>query len=299
MESLVRRAFDLNSASGVVRQILDLMRSDDYSAKELTNCVERDPALTVRVLATANSARYAANRNISSVEQAVAMLGCRNLRTIVLSFSVIESLSRGSNAAVYSDFWKRSIITSLVSDALARCTQFDAKGDAFTAGMLADIGVLILTQFESERYLPIFEQNLHGPALVDAERAIFGFDHAALGARLLETWKFPQDLAIAIGAHHDVDEGDAISLSSFVRAGNLMPGAIWIEDRDSLLAAYDYVESRFNFNIDQFIALAIQVNEVVEEEAKTYGVNGIQAVDCEALQREARDLLQSTVADSN
>ena len=131
MDSLVRRAFELNSASGVVRQLLDLMRNDDYSAKDVTSSVEKDPAITVRVLATANSARYGANRRIASVEQAVAILGRRKLRTIVLTFSVIESLSRGVDARIYSDYWKRSITTSLVADALARREQFAAKSGRF------------------------------------------------------------------------------------------------------------------------------------------------------------------------
>ena len=109
MESLVRRAFELNSASGVIRELLDLMQKDDYAARDLTCCVEKDPALTVRVLATANSARYGADRRIASVEQAVAILGRRKLRTIVLTFSVIESLSRGLDAKLYGDYWKRSL----------------------------------------------------------------------------------------------------------------------------------------------------------------------------------------------
>lgn len=292
MESLLRRASDLHSNSGVVRQLLDLIQTDDYSASNVRDYVEKDPALTIRVLATANSARYGIDRQVSNIEQAVAMLGRHQLRTIVLAFSVIEGLTKGMDAHVYSEYWKRSITTSLVADALGRSKQLSGLDDAFTAGLLVDVGVLVLTQFESEKYLPIFEQNVHGASLVQAERQAFGFDHAELGARLLSSWNFPENLVTAIAAHHDSEKADSNILSRLVRAGNLMPGAIWIADNESFHHAYDYVATRFDLGIDQFISLAIDVNELVEEEAKVFGVDGIQAVDCEALRAEAQELLQ-------
>ena len=298
MESLVRRALDLHSDSGVARKVLNLMQKDEYSADDLRNCIEKDPALAIRVLATANSARYGVHRRISNVELAVALLGRRNLRTIVLAFSVVERLTRGMDARVYVDYWKRSITTSIVADALARfANNSTAKDDACTAGLLADVGVLVLTQFESRRYLPLHEKYQHGRALVEAERQEFGFDHAALGAKILEVWKFPSDLVMAVGAHHDDDKSDRLPLASFVRAGNLLPAAIWIADSDAFHEAHAYVRTRFDFNIDQFLSLAIDANELVEDEAKTYGVTGIEAVDCEALQKEARSLLESQVCE--
>ncbi len=299
MDSLVRRAFDLHSDSGVAKTLLNLMRKDDYSSRDLMGCIERDPAIAVRVLATANSARYGVNRRISNIDLAVTMLGRSNLRTIVLAFSVVERLTHGMSASHYTDYWKRSITTSIVADALARIIRDPAaKDDAYTAGLLVDIGVLVFTQFESKKYLPVFEQNPHGQALIEAEREVFGFDHAELGAKLLAEWKFPNDLIMAVAAHHDDDEADVLPLSTCVRAGNLLPAAIWSADSDSFHAAYEYLRTRFGFNIDQFLALAIDANDQVEDEAKAYGVTGIKAADCQSLQKQAEDLLEAINAEA-
>lgn len=290
MDSLIRRASEIHSASGVARTLLNLMQNENFSASELGCCIEKDPALALRVLATVNSVRYGAVRRISSIQQAVAMLGRGKLRTIVLTFSVMERLTHGVAARVYSEYWKRSLTTSLVANALAVRRQVDVN-DAYTAGLLADIGILVLAQFEPDRYLTIFDQNPHGPALIAAEQSEFGFDHAALGARLLEVWNFPQSLVMAVETHHDNDESESLDLSCLVRAGSLMPGAIWSADSESFRAAYDYFLNHFDFNIDTFVSLATDVNDLVEEEARTYSVEGVKAVDCESLQSEARDLL--------
>ena len=296
MDTLIHRAADLHSASGVARTLLQLMQNEDFSVAEVCGTIEMDPALTIRILATANSARFGMTKRVSSIQQAVTMLGRQSLRTVVLSFSVIERLTSGINGRIYADYWKRSLTTSLVADTLARSRQIDAN-DAYTSGLLADIGVLVLAQFEAEKYQPVFEENPHGANLVCAEHDAFGFDHAELGARLLEFWQFPQEMVMAVAAHHDADEADSQNLSSVVQAGNLMPAAIWIADSESFHAAFDCFRDQFDFNIGRFISLASEVNEQVAEEARTYGVEGVEGVDCEALQKEARALLSASVCE--
>ena len=293
MDSLIRRASELHSASGVARTILGLMQKDDFSIEEVSQHIEKDPALATRVLSAVNSAAYGSVRRISSIQQAVVMLGRSNLRTIVLTFTVIERLTRGIEARVYSEFWKRSLTTGLVASALAKRRNVEAD-DSYTAGLLADIGILLLAQFEPDRYLHIFDSNPHGPNLIRAERDEFGFDHAELGARMLEVWGFPQEVVLAVDAHHDSEEAKLFDLAALVRAGNLMPGAIWIADTESFHAAFDYFSETFELNIESFINLALDVNDLVDQEASAYGVEGIEIVDCDELQKKARDLLAAT-----
>lgn len=292
MDSLIRRASELHSASGVARSVLELSQREDFVVEELVSCVEMDPALTARILATVNSARFGLTRQVSNVQQAVTLLGRRTLRTIALSFSVIDAFTQGVNAKVYTDYWRRSLTTSLVADLLSQSVPDMEANDAYTAGLLADIGVLVLAQFESDAYLPVYEQNPHGPALIKAERATFGFDHAEFGSRLLEVWQFPPMFALAIAAHHDEQEAARMTLSQVVRAGNLMPGAIWIAESSAFHTAFSWFEKYFDFDIERFIDLAVEVNQAVAEEAEMYQVEGVEAVDCEMLQQEARRLLE-------
>ena len=295
MQSILRKTSELHSASGVVRTLLTLLADNDFSVGEITRCLEKDPALTARVLTVVNSAGFGTTRTVSSLQQAVALLGRRKLRNVVLTFSVVERLTRGLDAAVYCEYWKRTLTTSLVADMLAKQVRVDAN-DAYTAGLLADIGVLALAQFEPERYLPLFKENAHGSALVSAERSAFGFDHAELGSRMLETWSFPHNLTMAVAAHHDSDESQLHCLSRLVHAGNLMPEAIWIADSESFYTAYGCFEDSFDFTIDSFVGFAVEVNELVATEACAYGLDGVQAVDCDGLRKAAEGLLEGDPA---
>lgn len=292
MKSLLRQASELHSSTGVVQTLLSLLTDDDYSIAAVTRSLEKDPALTARVLAVVNAAGFGTARTVASVQQAVALLGRRKLRNVILTFSVVERLTRGLDAAVYGEYWKRTLTTSLVADMLAKVVRVDAN-DAYTAGLLADIGVLVLAQFEPEKYVPLFKENTHGPALVSAERSAFGFDHAELGSRMLETWSFPPELAMAVAAHHDSEESQLQPLSRLVHAGNQMPGAIWIADSESFYAAYSCFERSFDFTIDTFVGFAVEINERVAAEARSYDVDGVEAVDCDALRNAAQNLLNS------
>ena len=290
MESLLRRISELHSATGVVKNLIELMQDDDFSIADVTQCLERDPALSARVLASVNSASSGVAHRVSSVQQAVALLGRRKLRTVVLAFSVVERLTRGLDSYFYFDYWKRSLTTSIVADLLASKAKIDSN-DAFTAGLLLDIGVLVLTQFEAEKYIPIFEEHEHGTALVAAEREAFGFDHAELSARVLEVWNLPPELSMAVACHHDKEEAVLNDFSRALHAANLLPAAIWIADSATFREAYETFNTFYDFSVDSFIELAIDVNRLVEEEAVAFGIEGVRSANCDELKQEAERLL--------
>ena len=151
-------------------------------------------------------------------------------------------------------------------------------------GCSADIGILALAQFFPEVYLPVFGQQIHGPELVDAERAAFGFDHAELGACLLEVWQFPTFLSEAIAAHHDKEEAEKVAVVGLIFAGNLMPDAIWLAQTSAFQAAFACFEHFFHFKMPQFIELALEVNQAVAREAELFQIGGLHAVDGETLE---------------
>ena len=286
MDSLIRQASRLHSASGVARSVIEITSKDDFDLRELASCIEIDPALTSRVFAIVNSARYGFTNQVSSVPQAMTLLGRNVVRNIALTFSVVEAFTKGLSAEMYTDYWCRSLTTSLVASTLAARSTDVEVNDAYTAGLLADIGILVLAQFEEERYLPLYAQYAH-TALVDAEREVFGFDHAEVGSRLLDAWQLPPMVSLAVAAHHDENESSELPLARLVRAGNLMPAVIWEADTAAFEVAYSWFESQLGFDTEGFISLAIEVNKAVVEEAKVYQVAGIEPVDSERLEREA------------
>jgi hypothetical protein len=221
------------------------------------------------------------------------LLGRKTLRDIALTFSVVESFTQDLSDDIYADFWKRSLTTSCVASHLSQGVREVDSQDAYTVGLLTDLGILVLAQLESDRYLPLYRNNAHGPALIAAERNEFGFDHAQLAAGLLQAWNFPAVFAIAIASHHDEEMSAFTPLSRIVRAGNLMPAAIWIRDGDAYMEAYSWFQFHFDFDVDQFVGLAFEVNRAVAEAAKIYAVKNLAPVDPDALEEKSRTLMEA------
>jgi HD-like signal output (HDOD) protein len=93
VDDLIRWASDLHATSGVANSVLEKTANRNFAVSDVVSLIERDPALTTRILAAVNSSRYGVSRQISNLQQAVALLGQKTLRTIVLSFSVVKALS--------------------------------------------------------------------------------------------------------------------------------------------------------------------------------------------------------------
>lgn len=293
MDELIQWALELHAASGVAASVMEKTAKPNFRVADVVSLIERDPALTTRMLTTVNSSRFGLRQKISNLQQAVTLLGQKKLRTIALSFSVVESFTDGVDERIYRDFWRRSLTTSLVADRLSRRFKGIDANDAYIAGLLADIGILAMVQFKPSEYLPIYDKFEHGSELVRAEQAAFGFDHAEFGARLLELWQLPPILSDAVAAHHSEEKSANVTLAQFVLAGNQMPGVLWVSNEADIFSAFDYFERYFEFDIDQFIELAITVNQAVAHEANVFSIGGLEPVSDEVLAviRERFDLL--------
>lgn len=116
------------------------------------------------------------------------MIGQRSLRLIALTFGIVDTLTRGVNAELYQRFWKRALCMSSVASRLSRERDDVICDDVYTAGLLADIGMLVFAQVHGEHYAIFSQKFVHGPELIESERCEFGVAHPYLGARLLERW---------------------------------------------------------------------------------------------------------------
>lgn len=297
VEELVRWASELHAASGVANTVVEKTANPNFVMSDVVALIERDPALTTRVLAAVNSSRYGMSRQISNLQQAVALLGQKTLRTIALSLSVVSAFSEGIDEQIHREYWRRSLTTSLNADRLSRRFKHVDPDDAYVAGLLADIGILALLQFKPDAYLPIYEANPHGPELIEAERAAFGCDHAEFGARLLELWRFPEVLSQAVAAHHsDEEEEGTATLARCIQAGNQLPSVMWLTAETEIQSAFAYFQRCFDFDFEAFIELAIAVNQAVAQEAQLFKIGGLEAASEDMLQiiRERYRLAAST-----
>jgi putative nucleotidyltransferase with HDIG domain len=206
---IVERIDRLPSLPTVVSRLIGVVNSPDSSADDAAELIEKDPALTSKILRLANSAFYGMPRTISSVSSAVVVLGFNTLRSVALSATVLKMFpaAPGRVSFDHGRFWRHSIVCATVARDLARrlfnFVLIDPES-AFCAAVLHDIGRLIFDQYAPEECASSLSfARAQGVSLLDAETAIMGFTHARIGAILADKWALPIDLENALVFHHD------------------------------------------------------------------------------------------------
>lgn len=185
----------------VAINVLKIARTDQPSVSDYANAIERDPALTMRIIALANSAFFSRTPvKVHACREATARLGLDATLAAVLSFSLLQ------NKAVdihYQRVWMRSIIASLAARYLAVHICPDTAGPVFTAALLQDIGILALrATYPSETTKLYSSSTLNHRQLSEAEQELFGCDHSQVGAWLAAKWGVPTPLAQRICDSH-------------------------------------------------------------------------------------------------
>jgi putative nucleotidyltransferase with HDIG domain len=182
-----------------------MMDDPRISAHELAQVVSKDQSLVSSILRIVNSAYYGLLWRISSVSQAVVLLGFRTIRNLVLAATVMKSFGGHARAQSFdrTAHWKHSIGCAVASNLVAKKWRRGAPDEAFLAGLIHDIGRVIMDQ----RFPEEFEEALRLAAsedcpLHEAEAQVFGLTHAELGRHVAQKWNFPDEIIAAIGDHH-------------------------------------------------------------------------------------------------
>ena len=209
------RADQLPSAPSIALRILELSRNDQVDIAELTEVLSHDPALVARLLRTANSSLFGHSREISSIHQAVLVLGLRSVNLVALSFSILSTWGRDSRQGFdYVEFWTKMTATALGMRILAERRLPDLKDEAFLIGLLSGFGQLILTEYAYDRYAPVLELcRKSSRPLSEVEREQLGSTSAELGADLLASWGLPERICSTIRDHLDPERSKSAPTS--------------------------------------------------------------------------------------
>ncbi len=193
----------LPSPTGVGLSILELTRGEDYAMGDITRAIQSDPALTGRIIKIANSAGFAGSHSVTSVAQAAMRLGVRSVRNVALGFTLVTGNRGGSCVGFdYESYWARSLAIAVLSQRLAEALRLAAPADAFTCGLLSEIGVLALASIHPDRYAQLLERRKAEPGtdLLHLEQEIFDLDHCELAAAMLADWRLPESFCYAVSA---------------------------------------------------------------------------------------------------
>jgi len=201
-DDLVAEVTDIPVNPGAAMRLLWMLDDPSTSAHDLGRLIETDPALSTQVLRHANSSRYGVSGEVASAARAIDILGLATVRA--LATTAVFDLFSDRGRAVPGGFWQHSMRAAAAASALARRVDVDTS-DAFSAGLLHDIGMALVFRRAPRRYEDVLGRVARGPGfdLVRAEVEEFGFSHAQVGAAALGIMKFPGDLVDAIARHHD------------------------------------------------------------------------------------------------
>ncbi len=204
LKQVVQRIDGVSTLPSVAAKIINTVRDPRSSAKDLMRVVGSDPSLSARVLRTVNSAAHGLSVPITNLHHAITYLGFRQVRNLALTASVSRIFQGGDEIGPYSrlGLWRHMVSVAIGARMVACRLGFSEFEDAFLAGLMHDIGIILADQHVHPRFEQVIGQLQVGTPLCETEHAVFGFDHQALGERVAQTWKFPSLLLASIGRHH-------------------------------------------------------------------------------------------------
>ncbi len=209
----------------VAQKALSMLEDPNVAISELATLLKYDPSITANILKITNSARYGLQQQVTTLDTALALLGQKQIREIIITSASLPYLSkpiRGYGMESF-DLWAHSLGCALTSEVLSRYTGFSSPDVLFTAALLHDLGKMVLNIYIGPRLEEIQDIARHeNIAFSEAEWRVIGGEHAVIGAQLLRFWEFPPDIVKAVRTHHDPDLYIQNDLASLLALSNII-----------------------------------------------------------------------------
>lgn len=211
----------------IVADLLGSMGQENIDIDTLSEKLSHDQALVATTLRLANSSFYGMPRRVTSIREAFAILGLKSVRTLITAAAVTQGfIANHHTADEIEKNWRHSIAVAVCAKALARQLHFDQE-QAFTAGLLHDIGKLVLAIYFPLQYqATLVHRSTQDCTSFQAEREVLGIDHAMVGQALAGHWKFHLEMQLAIGNHHAPEEAGHSPLISLVHVADSIVHAL-------------------------------------------------------------------------
>lgn len=225
METIVDRIDTLPMLPAMVNRVMEVIYDPESSPQDLSQVIQQDQALTATILKFANSAFFGFSRKVGTIKHAVTVLGFAEIQNLVLGQAVCNTF-KTMNAFERFDlnrFWEHSFVCGLAATIIGG-RQNRVNKDYFVAGLIHDVGKLVLFLFQPEVYIQIIERTGAYPNhLTMLEKEAFGFSHDDVGMKLVEKWLFPDNLVAAVGYHHDpLASGKQVMFSTVIHMADIL-----------------------------------------------------------------------------
>lgn len=255
---IVNQIHALPSLPAVVMELLGSIGQSNADINQLSAIVSKDQALSAKALRLANSSFYGMQRKVTTMPQAVSILGMNSLRTLITAAAVIGRFpSTKQGGFDFQGFWQHSIATAVCARLIAKRVGINPES-AFMAGLLHDIGRLVLiTGFPGKYETAMNYRAQHDCTMLEAERQILSCDHAAVGHALAEHWRFPPGIQMAVAGHHAPDKQWSGGLTNLVHVADAIVHALDLSANEDELVPSLSSNAWDSLSLDQEAALQI------------------------------------------
>ena len=219
----------------ITLRIIELVEDPDSTAQDLHKVISNDPALCSRILKVVNSAFYGLPGQIGSINRAIVLLGLNAVKNIAIAASLAKLFRGGALTPDFNakDLWGHSVATAVASRMLASVMKLGLADEAFLAGLIHDIGIVVEIQYDRQKLIDVVSRlnpadGVPSANMLELEEEIFGANHQDFGRGLCEKWKFPDSFAKVTGHHHRPLElpAESRTLVALVSVADRIAGAI-------------------------------------------------------------------------
>ena len=258
---------NIPSLPEIITKSIELMQDKNTSAVTLSKIISNDVGLTARVLKLVNSAYYGFPKQISTIQQAITILGFTTIKGIILSASIYKMFSsEGAGSEFnYKQFWKHSLLVAFASKLIGKYSKDLVSSDIFSAAFLHDIGKIILAQYDRDNYTNVCIQNeLSEFDYLKEEEKYCGINHCELGNIVAYSWNLPEVFCDVITYHHNPEksinfknECMAVYLANYI-TNNVMSNNSLTIDKIML----DILE-KLNISVDNINIILEKLDEIL------------------------------------
>jgi len=204
LDRFVRNVEEISTLPHVALRIVEVANNENSGAADLKAVLESDPPLSARVLRCVNSAAYALRTRVSNLQHAIAYLGCKQVRNLAITASVSDLFKKDEPIGSYrrTALWRHFIAVGVCARLVAMRLRLANFEDAFLAGLLHDLGIILEDQHAHEPFKAAMLALDPHRTLVEIEREHLGFDHTLVGDRVAARWNLPESVRAAMRYHH-------------------------------------------------------------------------------------------------
>ena len=281
-------------------QVLQMCRDDKANAQKVGEVISKDPSFVAKLLNVANSSFYGGSRHkVTTVTHAVTLLGMNSIATLAFCFSLYRDLrKKGGGAFDHTHFWHRCILASLAAKILAKRVRVVNEEEIFLAGLLQDLGVLVMSEAFGNEYGLLYQKaNQDHHLLETLEQGRWKTDHCEIGAWLAETWELPEVLRESVRGSHNPslatteDEASRLTILCVALSGRLADMWCHPQTETAIQTAIELSQELLEIDTDGVMEVAKQIIGGIPDMSAFFQVNLGNAEDIQ----KVLDLLEQTI----